>query len=172
MDRLSAPAMPAAFAVDNMRSSLDFEGMGQLKGQARSNSKAAVRETAQQFEAMFIQMMMKSMREAVPKSDLSESSGKETFEGMFDREVSVQMAKRGALGLADMLVKHMPDPAAAANTAISTAAMLQARAAAMPLKASQERAFSLQPQAAAVAPLPRPAGPISLVPKVFGRVVP
>ncbi len=168
MDPLSAPALPPALAVDSIRSSLDFEGMGQLKGQARSNSKAALRETAQQFEAMFIQMLMQSMRQAVPKSDLSDSSGKQTFEGMFDREVALQMAKRNALGLADMLVKHMPDPSAAA----STAAMLQAHAAAMPLQAAQERAFSLQPRAASVSPLPRPAGPMSLAPKIFEGAAP
>jgi flagellar protein FlgJ len=155
-----------------MRSSLDFAGMGQLKGQARNNNKSAVRETAQQFEAMFIQMMMKSMREAVPKSDLSDSSGKDTFEGMFDREVSVQMAKRSALGLADMLVKHLPDPSSAATAAASTAAMLQAHTAAMPLKAAQQNAMSLQPRAASVLPLPRPAGPMSLLPKVFERGAP
>ena len=157
--------MPA----ENVRSSLDFEGLGQLKGKASNNSKGAVRETAQQFEAMFIQMMMKSMREAVPKSDLTESSGKDTFEGMFDREVSVQMAKRSALGLADMLVKHMPDPAAAASAANSTAAMLQSHAAAMPLKAAQERAFSLLPRPAMVAPLPPPPGPLPLMPKAVDR---
>lgn len=172
MDPLSAPALPPALAVDSMRSSLDFAGMGQLKGQARSNAKTAVRETAQQFEALFIQMMMKSMREAVPKSDLSESAGKETFEGMFDREVSVQMAKRSALGLADMLVKHMPAPNAAAPGVSSTAAMLQAHAAGMPLQAAHDRSFSLQPRATTVAPLPRAAGPMSLAPKIFESGVP
>ncbi|MGI9132838.1 MAG: rod-binding protein, partial [Rhodoferax sp.] len=150
---------------ETIRSSLDFAGMGQLRGQAQTNSKAALRETAQQFEAMFIQMMMKSMREATPKSDLSDSSGKDLFEGMFDREVSVQMAKRNALGLADMLVKNMPDPALAASTgmaATDTAAMLQAHAAAMPLKAAQERAFSMQARLAPLAALPRPPGPMPL----------
>jgi Rod binding domain-containing protein len=52
-------------------------------------------------------MMMKSMRESIVKSELSESSTMETFEGMFDKEVSVQLAKKNSLGLADMLVKNL-----------------------------------------------------------------
>ena len=69
--------------------------------------KGAMRETAQQFEALFLQMMMKSMRESIVKSEMSESNTMETFEGMFDKEVSVQLAKKNSMGLADMLVKNL-----------------------------------------------------------------
>ena len=86
---------------------LDFDGLGQLKGQARKDAKGALRETAQQFEALFLQMMMKSMRESIVKSEMSESNTMETFEGMFDKEVSVQLAKKNSMGLADMLVKNL-----------------------------------------------------------------
>ena len=86
---------------------LDFDGLGQLKGQARKDAKGAMRETAQQFEALFLQMMMKSMRESIVKSEMSESNTMETFEGMFDKEVSVQLAKKNSMGLADMLVKNL-----------------------------------------------------------------
>ena len=94
-------------AIGSTRSYLDFEGLGQLKGQARQDAKSATRETAQQFEAMFIQMMMKSMRESVMKSDLSENAPLETYQGMFDKEVSMQLAKRNSMGLADMLFKNL-----------------------------------------------------------------
>ena len=96
-------------AINNpsTNSYLDFDGLGQLKGQARQDAKGAIRETAQQFEALFLQMMMKSMRDTVVKSELSESNTAETFEGMFDKEVSVQLAKKNSMGLADMLVKHL-----------------------------------------------------------------
>ena len=144
------------------RSYLDFDGLGQLKGQARQDAKAATKETAQQFEALFIQMMLKSMREAVDKDESSESSAKQTFEGMFDHEISVQMAKRGTMGLSDMLVKNL----SATEATTSTAAMLQAREAAapMPLNATAKakaKALSLQVPAASALPLPR-NGPIPL----------
>ena len=151
-------------AVSTPKSYLDFGGLGQLKGQARQDAKAATRETAQQFEALFIQMMMKSMREASIKSDLSDSSGKETFEGMFDREVSVQMAKRNNLGVADLLVKNMPVQDAPTP---STAAMLQAHSAASPVGIALDRAaaavkgFAFKAQLQSAIPLPK-AGGLSL----------
>ena len=111
-------------AIGSTRSYLDFEGLGQLKGQARQDAKSATRETAQQFEAMFIQMMMKSMRESVMKSDLSENAPLETYQGMFDKEVSMQLAKRNSMGLADMLVKNLEQMEAAK---MSTAEILKMR---------------------------------------------
>lgn len=106
------------------RSYLDFEGLGQLKGQARADSKAALRQTAQQFEALFLQMTMKSMRDSVVKSDLVESTTSDQFESMFDKEVSVQLAKRNSMGLADMLVKSLESRQASAPV---TAEVLKAR---------------------------------------------
>ena len=158
MDPLTNAMPPAAAAVTG--SYLDFGGIGKLKGQAHSDAKAATRETAQQFEAMFLQMMMKTMRDAIPKSGLNESAAEETFQGMFDKEVSLAMAKRNSLGLADMLVKHMPDPNA---TQPSTAQMLQARQPkAMPLQAPPASPMALQAAAPALAPLPKPTGAMPL----------
>ena len=161
MDPLSNAMPPsAAAAVNTSGSYLDFGALGRLKGQAKTDAKAATRETAQQFEAMFLQMMMKSMRDAVPKSGLNESQAEETFQGMFDKEVSIAMAKRNTLGIADMLVKHMPD-----NTAPepSTAQMLQGRQQkAMPLQPAPANAMSLQAPTQVLAPLPKPQGPMAL----------
>jgi len=113
-------------AINNSTTSsyLDFDGLGQLKGQARQDAKGAMRETAQQFEALFLQMMMKSMRDSIVKSELSESNTMETFEGMFDKEVSVQLAKKNSIGLADMLVKNFEQQQASIAT---TAEILKQR---------------------------------------------
>ena len=185
MDALSNTLQAPANAEPLTSGYLDFNGLGKLKGQARSDAKAATRETAQQFEAMFLQMMLKSMREATVKSDLNESSGKDTFEAMFDKEISLAMAKRNSLGLADLLLKHMPDPAVqAANVQAikviqdqqagkaqeaqqpsSTASFLQARAASakgFSLAAPQAKPMSLEPVAQSALPLPRMGGPLPL----------
>ena len=91
------------------KSYLDFSGLGELRGKAQRKDDQALRETAQQFEALFIQMMLKSMREAnnVMKSDLVQSDAMETFEGMYDKEMSVKLAQRNALGLADSIVRNV-----------------------------------------------------------------
>ncbi len=164
MDSLSNTLPPAAAAASTSASYLDFGALGKLKGQARTDAKSATREAAQQFEALFLQMMLKSMRDASIKSDLIESSGKDTFEAMFDKEVSLAMAKRNTLGLADLLVKHMPEAAAPGSNAAgvpATADLLQARAA-MALQAAPASARSLQPASPMAMPLPRSTGPMSL----------
>jgi len=161
MDINNSAPPPASANTDVAGSYLDFGGLGKLKGKAHTDAKAATRETAQQFEAMFLQMMMKSMRDATPKSDLIESSAKDTFEAMFDKEVSMAMAKRSSLGLADMLVKHMPDTSAQP----STAALLEARntkGKGMSLLPEAAKPMSLTPVTQALAPLPRTGGPIPL----------
>jgi flagellar protein FlgJ len=99
------------------KSYLDFSGLGELRAKAQKNQDKALKETAQQFEGMFIQMMMKSMRDANEpmKDEESESSARATFEDMFDREVSVQMSKRNAMGVANFLERAVKQqtPAAA-----------------------------------------------------------
>jgi Rod binding domain-containing protein len=118
------------------RSYTDFSGLGELRGKAQQNQNSALKESAQQFEGLFIQMMLKSMREAnAPmKDEDNQSHALETFEGMFDKEVSLQMSKRGALGVADFMeraVKQQQSPAE------STQAMLNARDKAMALQPPQ-----------------------------------
>jgi len=188
MDALSnklPPAANAALGGTGAGSYLDFDALGRLKGKAAKDGKSAARETAQQFEALFLQMMMKSMRDASFKSDLMESQAKDTFEGMFDKEVSLAMAKKDTLGLTDMLLKNMPDPAVQAANAqaikdiqdqqasmaqegqqpSSTASFLQARAASakgFSLAAPQAKPMSLEPAAHSALPLPRTGGPMPL----------
>jgi Rod binding domain-containing protein len=144
------------------RSYLDFEGLGQLKGQARADSKGALRQTAQQFEALFLQMTMKSMRESVVKSDLIESNTSDQFESMFDKEVSVQLSKRNSMGLADMLVKSLE---ARQSSTPATADVLKSRdtSAQQPMALNPAQVgLSLQAAKKAMNELPRPQGAMLL----------
>lgn len=94
------------------RTYLDFAGLGQLKSEASQNNGKAVRATAEQFEAYFLQNIMKTMREATLKSDLLESDAMDTYQDMMDKEVALHMARRGSVGMADMLEKQMHQLAA------------------------------------------------------------
>jgi flagellar protein FlgJ len=118
------------------RSYTDFSGLGELRGKAQQNQNSALKESAQQFEGLFIQMMLKSMREAnAPmKDEDNQSHALETFEGMFDKEVSLQMSKRGALGVADFMERAVKQQTAAP---MSTEAMLNARGKGIPLNPTQ-----------------------------------
>ena len=129
--------MSSPVDTSTAKSYLDFSGLGELRGKAAQNQDKALKETAQQFEGMFIQMMMKSMRDANNgfKDEENESSARETFEGMFDKEVSLQMSKRGALGVADFMERAVKQQQAPAP---STDALLKARGKGIPLTPKQQ----------------------------------
>ena len=119
------------------RSYTDFTGLGELRGKAQKDQNSALRESAQQFEGLFIQMMLKSMREANEpmKDEDNKSHAVETFEGMFDKEVSLQMSKRGALGVADFMERAIKQQQAPAP---STDALLKSRGKGMALNPKQQ----------------------------------
>lgn len=113
---------------------LDFNALARLKAEAAHKPDAAVRRTAEQFEAHFIQHMLQTMRAAVPKSDLLEGGNMDMYQDLMDKEVAQQMTQRGGLGLADMLEKQMQQFTAAPSTQDA----LQMRAAVgLPLQRTQ-----------------------------------
>ena len=73
---------------------LDFNGLTSLKGQAHASRPEAKAEAARQFETMFIQMMMKSMRAATPRGELLESPAMDTYQDLFDKEIANQMGRQ------------------------------------------------------------------------------
>jgi flagellar protein FlgJ len=93
---------------------LDTKGLGDLKQSAKAGSPQALKTAATQFEAMFINMMMKSMRDATPQDGMLDSQQTKTFTSMLDQQLSQNLAKRG-MGLADMLVRQLGAQGASAQ---------------------------------------------------------
>ena len=85
---------------------LDTQGLGDLKRSAKAGSADATRGAAQQFEALFINQMMKSMRDATPQDGLTDNQQTKMFTSMLDQQLSQNMSKRG-MGLADVLVRQL-----------------------------------------------------------------
>ncbi|NBT75621.1 MAG: hypothetical protein EBQ76_06890 [Betaproteobacteria bacterium] len=144
------PSSPASLPADP-QSAFDFAGLAELKAKGSrtdaSQDKAAVRKAAEQFEAIFLQMMLKTMREASASNeegDLMGSNATKTYEGLFDQEVARQMAKRGGLGLADTMVKAIERNQSGAP---SSAEMLASRAKGLPLHLDQVP-MTLRPEGA------------------------
>jgi len=101
-------------ADQSSKLALDTNSLGNLKQSAKAGSPEALRGAATQFEAMFINMMMKSMREATPQDGMTDSEQTKTFTTMLDGQMSQNLAKRG-MGLADMLVRQMSSQTANAQ---------------------------------------------------------
>jgi len=85
----------------------DFSGLSALGLQARTAPEAAAAEVAQQFEAIFIGMVMKSMREATPEDSLFGSDQMEAYQDIFDKQLALDLATRGGLGLARVIEEQI-----------------------------------------------------------------
>ena len=85
---------------------LDASGLQRLRDAAHENSPEALKKAATQFEALFLDMVMKSMREAAPAEGLMDSEQGKMMQGMLDQQYSKALATRG-IGLADVLVRQM-----------------------------------------------------------------
>jgi peptidoglycan hydrolase FlgJ len=85
---------------------------GGVKGVNTDNQKAAIKKTAQDFEALFIGMMLKSMRATVGKDSLTGGGhGEEVYRSMLDQEYAQAAARAGTLGLCrgleEQLARHI-----------------------------------------------------------------
>ena len=85
----------------------DFSQFTTLRAEATKNPNAALEDVAAQFESIFLQQMLKSMRDATVKSGLFESSQMETYQSMADQQLAVQLSEQGGIGLARMMVEQM-----------------------------------------------------------------
>lgn len=88
------------------RFAFDMTGFSQLKRQATNGTPEGIKQVAQQFETLFINLMMQSMRKAIPEGGLFNSSTSQMFTAMFDQQIAQQAAGKG-FGLADMLTKQL-----------------------------------------------------------------
>lgn len=85
----------------------DFSQFTALRAEATKNPNAALEDVAQQFESLFLQQMLKSMRDATVKGDLMNSETMETYQSMADQQVALQLSREGGVGLARMMVEQM-----------------------------------------------------------------
>lgn len=85
----------------------DAKSLNALKVAAsKENTPETIKEVAKQFEAIFMNMMLKSMREATPQENQFDNDQSRTFIGMLDQQLSSNLASKG-LGLSDILAKQL-----------------------------------------------------------------
>ncbi len=102
---------------------LDVHSLGDLRLKARTDPDAALKSAAQQFEAVFMNMMLKSMRDSVDQDGVFDSEQTRQFTSMLDQQLSQSLSTKG-IGLADVMMhqlkpKGASTQAAAAGTAVA-----------------------------------------------------
>jgi len=86
----------------------DLSGLSALKAGANADAKSALPAVARQFESIFTEMMLKSMREASPDDGLMDSEASGAWRDMYDQQLAVHLSQHGpGLGIAQMLVRQL-----------------------------------------------------------------
>ncbi|MCF1426723.1 MAG: flagellar assembly peptidoglycan hydrolase FlgJ [Shewanella sp.] len=89
---------------------LDLAALDNLRARAQQDDKAALKEVAAQFEGIFVQMLMQSMRdanEAFRADSPFNTQYTQFYEQMRDQQMSVELGAQGTLGLVDLMVQQL-----------------------------------------------------------------
>ena len=175
---------------------LDPNTLGGLRRLSKQNTPEAAKEAAKQFEALFVQQLLKSMRDATPKGGLFDSDETRMYQGLLDQQMAMQLSTRaGGIGLAKVIERQMnagkttvtlPDgpvsldamirrgfdsagtPAAADAAATATASRAATPAAKSAAAASGAPANGVAPM---LPNMPAGAGPRAFVDKIWPEAV-
>ncbi|MDH5446323.1 MAG: flagellar assembly peptidoglycan hydrolase FlgJ [Gammaproteobacteria bacterium] len=85
----------------------DISGLNDLKREARSDQNGALKEVAKQFESLFMNMMLKSMRDASMGDPIFDSNQSGMYRDMFDRQLALSMSQGRGMGLAEVLERQL-----------------------------------------------------------------
>ena len=92
--------------VDEVRAFVSHSARAEPSALERIDRKASLEEVALQFEAIFVNELMKSSRAAKLSDDILSNSGAKPFLDMMDQEFSKTISKRNSLGIAEALVQQ------------------------------------------------------------------
>ncbi len=95
----------------------DMSGLAKLRAQASQQSPEANKEVARQFEALFVQTMLKAMRDASHFSESTDSEQTRFYQDMYDKQIALDLARNGGVGLAAIIERQLGVPGADAASA-------------------------------------------------------
>ena len=106
---------------------LDARGLDALRLQAKQDPQQALKGVSQQFEAVFLHTLLKTMREATPQDGPMDSDQTRSYTAMLDQQMAQSLSSRG-IGLADVMLRQLTRNRAAPGAG-QAAAPLDAKAA-------------------------------------------
>lgn len=91
----------------------DLQSLSALKKGVKDSDPKALKAAAQQFEALFLQMVLKSMRDATPHEGMFDSEQTRLYESLLDQQLAQVMAAKGGTGLAAVIERQLARSAGA-----------------------------------------------------------
>jgi peptidoglycan hydrolase FlgJ len=91
------------------QTTVDFKGLAELRRSATKdrNDDETLHKVAGQFEALFVNMMLKSMRQASLAEGIFDTPQTETYQEMADQQLAMDLSARGGLGLQDVIFRQL-----------------------------------------------------------------
>jgi len=91
------------------QTSVDFKGLAELRRSANSDQtdQQTIKKVAGQFESLFINMMLKSMRQASLAEGIFDSSQSDMYRDISDQQLAMDLAERGGLGLQEAIMRQI-----------------------------------------------------------------
>jgi flagellar protein FlgJ len=88
----------------------DLSSLNKLRASAKKDETSSIKQAAEQFESVFMGMLLSSMRkanESFGEDNPLNSQATEFYRDMHDSQLSTELSKKGALGLADLMVQQL-----------------------------------------------------------------
>jgi len=85
----------------------ELNGLSKLKLAAKNASPEALEEVANQFEAFFLKMMLKQMRDASLSETMFDSNQSRFYQDMMDQQMALNLSDKRVFGIADSIVKQL-----------------------------------------------------------------
>ncbi len=135
----------------------DFSGLAALKAQAREDQAGATAKVARQFESLFVQMMVKQMRQASFGGGIFDSDRTRFYQDMYDQQLAVHLSQQGGIGLSDVMTRQLGGKAEQSQVTLAglepywrspVANALRAAVAAQPEAAATQAADAALPEMA------------------------
>jgi flagellar protein FlgJ len=92
--------LPANFAFD-------VNSIDALKLKARTTPDQAAQGVAQQFEALFLSMLLKSMRDATPQDGMFDSDQTRLYNQFMDQTLAQKLSSGKGIGLAEVIARQL-----------------------------------------------------------------
>lgn len=89
---------------------LTEKNLERMRGQSKFgqvDSEKEMEKVARDFESVFVNKLLESMRKAIPKSGLLDSSALDMYQSMMDQEMAKNMSERKGMGLGEMVYKDL-----------------------------------------------------------------
>lgn len=72
------------------------------------NNPEQLRRSCQEFEAIMVQAMLKSMRASVPDGGLlPKGNDQQIFQDLMDQKIAIEMSRKEGMGIADALFRQL-----------------------------------------------------------------